>query len=66
MTITGSDGSPRYQVLDDMVVEIAANKDCWEASCSEYPDCVARGRTPEEALDTFAATIKEKKRHVDS
>ena len=58
MTITGKNGSPKYQVFEDAIVEVVADKDGWTASCSEYPDCVSRGKPPDEALDVFVQRLK--------
>lgn len=66
MTISGRDGLPRYQLLDDVTVEVKENKDGWAASCSEYSGCVGLGTTADEALDAFAEELKKhKEEHVN-
>jgi len=62
-TIIGKDGSPKYQVFEDDIVEVHADKDGWIASCSKYPECVVskHSRTAEEALDALIPMLRNAK-----
>jgi predicted RNase H-like HicB family nuclease len=63
MTISGRDGSPRYQIYEDAIVEVNADEDGWIASCETYPGIVPshHSRTAEEALDAIMPMIRNAK-----